>query len=883
MAARPYNGAIPGASERVAQQSTDPMAGGSVTTSAASGRSLQLRRIAKPALSVLMLCVALFGLHLLVHQVTYRDIHLYLARVPRERLLLAVALTAINFGVMTLYDRFGLAAIGKHLKFRRVAWISFISYAFSNAIGMGLLVSGSIRYRFYLRSGLSTGEIARLVLYCAWSFWLGLLALTGVTLLLEPLPPGVPLAAWRMLLAVVLTAIPLAWIGASLLRRPVRVWRWKLSLPTPGAALRQVGVGALDWWLAAAVMYTLMPDRLNAGFGHFLAIFAIAQIAGLVSHVPGGLGVFEAVMLAGFGATGNAGLAAPILGSLAAFRIIYYLLPLAAATLLVLQREARSWRRKALWSPWFSGLLPSFFAGLTLVSGAVLLFSGATRALPGRLAVLREFVPLPVMEISHLLSSVAGMLLLILARGLQRKLDAAYWLTLALLIAGAVFSLLKGIDYEEATLLIVLALTLAPAHKLFYRRASLFDTRFSPAWITAIAAIFVCAVWLVMFSFKHVEYDQSRWWELSFRHGAPGALRALVGAAVAGLLFALASLIRPRSARPAAPTEAELARALPLIRDYPSAQAHLALMGDKHLLFAPGDKAFVMYGVEGRSWIAMGDPVGNDEDARRELVWTFLEQCERAGGWPVFYEVRPADLDLYLDVGLDLLKLGEEARVDLASFNLDGKARKTLRNTANRLTREGLRLDIVPAERVPALLPQLQPVSDAWLAAKHAREKRFSLGAFDARYLARTPLALVYQGRELLGFANLFLTANRHEASIDLMRFAPAAPAGSMDFMFIELMRWARQDGYRWFNLGMAPLAGLTSRRQAPLWNRFGALVFGGGERFYNFQGLKQYKDKFGPEWEPRYMAVSSGIALPLILTNVASLISGGLTGVVHR
>jgi phosphatidylglycerol lysyltransferase len=115
------------------------------------------------------------------------------------------------------------------------------------------------------------------------------------------------------------------------------------------------------------------------------------------------------------------------------------------------------------------------------------------------------------------------------------------------------------------------------------------------------------------------------------------------------------------------------------------------------------------------------------------------------------------------------------------------------------------------------------------------------------------------------------------------MRFAPESPTGIMDFMFVELMRWSRQEGYRWFNLGMAPLAGLTNRRLSPLWSRFGALVFGRGERFYNFQGLKHYKDKFDPEWEPRYLAVPGGIALPMILANVSSLISGGLGGVVRR
>nr|WP_225561606.1 bifunctional lysylphosphatidylglycerol flippase/synthetase MprF [Rhodanobacter sp. DHB23] len=842
-----------------------------------------LRRVAGPLLSMGMLVLAMWGLRQFARHVTYQEIREYVASVSRLRLLLAIVLTTLGFGVMSLYDRFGLESIHKSLPWRRVTLISFISYAFSNAVGMSFLVSGSIRYRFYVQNGLSTGEIARLVLYCTLSFWLGLLALTGVTLLAVPLPAGLPLSDWRIPLALVLAAVPLAWVLGGFVRKPLQLWRWRVLLPRPLPALRQVLVGALDWWLAAAVMYVLMPDSLHATFGHFLAIFVIAQIVGLISHVPGGLGVFETVMLAGFHATDDKHLAAPILGALAMFRVVYYLMPLCAATMLVLQREARGLRQQSLWSPWFTGLLPSFFAGLTLVSGAVLLFSGATRALPERMEILRDVLPLSVLEVSHFMASVIGMMLLILARGLQRRLDVAYWATLVLLVVGAVFSLLKGIDYEEATLLALLAMALAPAHRLFYRRASLFGGRFSWGWIVAILAVFGCAAWLVMFSYKHVEYSNSLWWEFSFHQGASRALRALVGAAAAGLLFALASLIKPQRLRRAPPSEAELERALPLIRNFHSAQAHLALMGDKHLLFDADGKAFLMYDTEGRSWVTMGDPVGEDEDARRELVWSFMEQCERAGGWPVFYQVCPADLDMYLEVGMNLLKIGEEARVRLEDFNLDGKSKKTLRGTVNKLSRDGLRLEIVPADAVAPLLPRLKQISDAWLGDKNAREKRFSLGSFDPRYLVRTPMALIWQGEQLLAFANLFLTETREEASLDLMRFAPEGPSGIMDFLFIELMQWARQHGYRWFNLGMAPLAGLTSRRQAPLWNRFGALVFGRGERFYNFQGLQRYKDKFDPEWEPRYMAVPGGIALPVILTNVASLISGGITGVVRR
>ena len=159
-----------------------------------SQRTIVLRRLAGPLLSVGMLCLALWALHLLAREVNYHQVRTYVQSISRMRLLLAALFTLLGYGVMTLYDRFALASIGRRLSWQRVTLISFISYAFSNAVGMSLLVSGSIRYRFYIQNGLSTGEVARVVLFCTISFWLGLLALTGVTLLLVPLPPGLPLA-----------------------------------------------------------------------------------------------------------------------------------------------------------------------------------------------------------------------------------------------------------------------------------------------------------------------------------------------------------------------------------------------------------------------------------------------------------------------------------------------------------------------------------------------------------------------------------------------------------------------------------------------------------------------------------------------------------------
>jgi phosphatidylglycerol lysyltransferase len=181
-------------------------------------------------------------------------------------------------------------------------------------------------------------------------------------------------------------------------------------------------------------------------------------------------------------------------------------------------------------------------------------------------------------------------------------------------------------------------------------------------------------------------------------------------------------------------------------------------------------------------------------------------------------------------------------------------------------------------------MPTLRAISEAWLDEKNTREKGFSLGFFDPDYLARGPLAVVRRDGEIVAFANLLLGGNHEELSIDLMRYLPGrAPGGMMDYLFLELMLWGRGEGYRWFSLGMAPFSGFDVRTLAPLWSRAGAFLFRQGEHFYNFRGVRQYKEKFDPVWEPRYLASPGGLALPRILANVAALVSGGITGVVGK
>ncbi len=257
---------------------------------------------------------------------------------------------------------------------------------------------------------------------------------------------------------------------------------------------------------------------------------------------------------------------------------------------------------------------------------------------------------------------------------------------------------------------------------------------------------------------------------------------------------------------------------------------------------------------------------------------------DRFGGWALFYQVAPDGLPYYLDLGLTLTKLGETARVSLTDFSLEGSSRKELRYTQRKMKKEGLALEILPASLAAERIGDLKRISDAWLAEKNTREKGFSLGNFDAAYLSHFDVAVVKKADTIVAFANLWQSGDKAELSIDLMRFDPAAaPRGVMDFLFIQLMGWGREQGYRWFDLGMAPLSGLEDRSLAPLWNRLAAFLSRYGEHFYNFQGLRQYKDKFDPVWKPRYLASPGGLALPAILAHLAQLISGGIKGTVLK
>ena len=158
---------------------------------------------------------------------------------------------------------------------------------------------------------------------------------------------------------------------------------------------------------------------------------------------------------------------------------------------------------------------------------------------------------------------------------------------------------------------------------------------------------------------------------------------------------------------------------------------------------------------------------------------------------------------------------------------------------------------------------------------KSGSESVFSLGSFENAYLSHFDIAVLRKEGTIVAFANVWRGAGNQEIAVDLMRHVPDASSVIMDGLFANLLMAAKGEGYRWFNLGAAPLSGLSDSHLASRWNRIGSFIYRRGAEFYRFDGLRAFKDKFGPKWTPYYLICPPGLATPRSLIDATNLVSG--------
>lgn len=300
-------------------------------------------RLIALSVSVVLLCLSFWAISRELHQYSLQTVFQILGAMPSKQLASAIALVALNYAMLTGYDTLAVRFVHHPLPYRKTALAALLSYAISNTVGLAFLSSSAIRLRLYTKWGFSVSEVAQIIAFCNLSFWLGLLSVGGVMFLLDPFNlPNLFNQSWLSLrsLGAVFLAVTLAYlIWSAYGTKALKARNFILPHLPLNLALAQIAVTSIDWAIAAGVMYALLPNPIPLPYLNFFGIYLLAQLSGIVSNVPGGLGVFESVIVLSLSPTLPS---ATLLATSLAYRGIYYFLPLLIAAMTLGLYEVRS-------------------------------------------------------------------------------------------------------------------------------------------------------------------------------------------------------------------------------------------------------------------------------------------------------------------------------------------------------------------------------------------------------------------------------------------------------------------------------------------------------------------------------------------------------------
>ena len=509
-------------------------------------------------------------------------------------------------------------------------------------------------------------------------------------------------------------------------------------------------------------------------------------------------------------------------------------------------------------------------AGLVAAMGVVNALSALTPSFADRLAILRQYSPLVVRHGGHLITALAGFALILLAQGLSRRKRVAWTLALIVLGISAVSHLVKGLDYEEALLACGLVVMLWRMRHHFRARSDAPSIR-QGLRVLAGAFLFTLAYGVLGFFLldRHYSVDFGFWAALRqtvvmfTQFYDPGLIpitrfgRYFAGSIyVVGMVtfsYAAFMLLRPVFVHEPA-TKEERERAGVIVEKFGhSSLARYLLFDDKRYMFTPGGSV-IGFALVGRLAIALGDPVGPAQDLLPSIQ-ALKSLCAQNDWLPVFYQTLPETLEAYQSAGLDALCIGNEGIVNLHTFTMQGKGHKSLRSAVNKLSSTGHCFQVHEPPISDELLEELHAISDEWLTTMHGTEKRFSLGWFDDAYIRNSRIATVHTPQGWISaFANLVPEYQHNELTVDLMRHRPEIEHGTMEFLFASMFQWAESRGYDTFNLGLSALSGVGDQPHDPAAERVMHFIYEHINWFYNFKGLHEFKEKFHPEWSPRYL-----------------------------
>ncbi|MGC4376723.1 bifunctional lysylphosphatidylglycerol flippase/synthetase MprF [Fictibacillus sp. Mic-4] len=793
--------------------------------------------------------------------------------IPNGGFLLAVAVGALAVATMFFYDYILVRSLKTEIPVQKIFRVSWIANTFNGILGFGGLIGASLRAMLY-REHVDDGK--QLLKGIAWMApavinGLSILALLS---LFNVFPAHVVLdeKVWMWVVFVGVALIVPAYILVSKLKKSDSI--------SPKYTLMYSAVSFVEWLSAGVVLYVILKlTGIDLTFAQTIGVYTVAATAGVISLIPGGFGSFDLMFLIGMQAFDIE--KGAVLTALLLYRIAYYFIPFGlglvfaalemtgvvmkkmddnrfltpaietTGVIWTLQRQffirLGSWSLSALilLSSLWIFMLVSFEVVYLLASG------GADFELPVQLIYL-----------DHALTFGCGLILLFLVKEIYRKTKRAYYMAIIALVAASILNLLTLWVLVAIILLIVAGLLYTLRGR--FKRRSLPFTSASVFHMIILSIITLCLfVWLTKLLLDLSGYTGSYIGLYSVTFSA--FLFACIYITVFVIIFDKAHDQLPGEEADDKKLEAFLAK------HGGNVLSHLGFLGDKRFYFSSDGKAMLQFAKVGKRLVVLGDPFG-EPSSIPAILKEFTDETDRYGYYCIFYQISGQLMALYHDLGYNFFKLGEEAVISLDSFTISGKKRAGLRATFNRFEREGYTFDVHHPPFSEDFFQELRHVSDAWLGTK--KEKGFSLGYFDEDYLSRAPIAtLSDQDGKIVAFMNFMPVYQPGQLSVDLMRYYPDSPGGIMDAMLIHLLNWAKENGYKYFNIGMAPLSNVGQAKTAFLYERIAAAIFNKVRYMYSFSGLRNFKSKYSPIWTGKYLAYGKRGSLAATIILVTHLI----------
>ncbi len=777
-------------------------------------------------------------------------------------IMFLAGLGAITF--LTGYD----IAINKYfnleIPFSKIFKISWISGSINNFIGFGGLVGVGLRTFFYGREGIKTKTAAKSNIYIVTS------SITGLSILillgfLKVYNFSILLNHNKLYLIVLIGFILYLPLYFFIDRIPILKEKFFKNTESPSNSFKftMIGISTLDWFIATLLFCgIIMTFSKELTIRKIIPVYLISTTLGLISFLPSGLGSFDISAIAGLkliGVTSENALAGILM-----YRLFYYVIPWAfSMILLLLELMKKKGKKENPTTKLASKLNTKILAALVFFAGVILVLSAAVPALVERYKIINSILSAPFLQFSKTSSMAIGIMLIILSKGIFDKVKSSYNVTIILLLLGAFLTFIKGLDFEEALILIIISLLLFSSKNNFYRESAPIKAK------SVIIMLIITAIMSLLYA--RISYSVLGY----FKHIPPkNKIEIFTEAKIIfftiWLLTGIFLFSRVKKVKFELPDDNDIKELEEFLsKNKGNIMTHLLFLKDKYFYYTKNKQVLIPFATIRDKLVVLGEPIGN-ENLLDKTICEFREFADRYAMIPVFYEISDKYFSIYHDYGYDFLKLGEEAIIDLNKFNLSGKKKKDLRLAKNKVESGKLQFEIVNPPFEEVFFEEIKKISDEWLGNR--KEKKYSMGWFDKNYLNRSPIAIMKQNDKIIAFANLMPLYDNKSISIDLMRYKSDIPSGTMDALFVKLMEWSKAHGYTKFNFGMAPLSNVGTSSYSRNMEKLIGSFYKHGNKIYSFNGLRKYKEKFQPKWENRYLAYPKGSNVTIILLQIAIL-----------